>query len=126
MFRTLSAAIVALCLLAGAAFAAGFRVIDIPADAKRPAIHGAMWSPCAAATGTNCERRSKQIRRGSFRSAVAADDIGGCQRVGVQGEADIGAGGARAHVEFWHFQRVDGDLVVVGMRANRRAGATVE
>lgn len=32
--------------------AAGFRLIDIPADADGPALHGAMWYPCAAPAGT--------------------------------------------------------------------------
>jgi predicted dienelactone hydrolase len=34
-------------LAATPARAAGFRFIDIPADAGGPAIHGAMWYPCA-------------------------------------------------------------------------------
>lgn len=42
---------VALCLAAVTAQAAGFRFIDIPADAVGPAIHGAMWSPCAEPAG---------------------------------------------------------------------------
>jgi predicted dienelactone hydrolase len=38
---------VALCIGTTAAQAAGLRGIDIPADAEGPAIHGAMWTPCA-------------------------------------------------------------------------------
>jgi predicted dienelactone hydrolase len=37
---------IALCVLAAPSFAAGFRFIDIPADAQGPAITGAMWYPC--------------------------------------------------------------------------------
>lgn len=45
--RTLIFSIVtALCTLAAPSFAAGFRFIDIPADAQGPAITGAMWYPC--------------------------------------------------------------------------------
>lgn len=36
----------ALCSLAPPSFAAGFRFINIPADAQGPAITGAMWYPC--------------------------------------------------------------------------------
>jgi predicted dienelactone hydrolase len=36
-----------LCIGTTAAQTAGFRFIDIPADAEGPAIHGAMWTPCA-------------------------------------------------------------------------------
>ena len=43
-FRVLA---LVLCMGATAAQAAGFRIIDIPADADGPAIHGAMWTPCA-------------------------------------------------------------------------------
>lgn len=42
---------VALCLTATLAQAAGFRFIDVPADAEGPAIEGAMWYPCAAPAG---------------------------------------------------------------------------
>jgi predicted dienelactone hydrolase len=35
------------CLAIAEAHAAGFRLIDIPADADGPAVHGAMWTPCA-------------------------------------------------------------------------------
>lgn len=40
-------AIIALCVGMTTARAAGLRVIEIPADAEGPAIHGAMWTPCA-------------------------------------------------------------------------------
>jgi predicted dienelactone hydrolase len=40
-----------LCLTATLAQAAGFRWIDIPADAEGPAIRGAMWYPCAEPPG---------------------------------------------------------------------------
>ena len=46
MFAAFALALV-LCIGAAAAQAAGFRLIDIPADAEGPAIHGAMWTPCA-------------------------------------------------------------------------------
>ena len=42
----------ALCILAVPSFAAGFRFIDVPADAEGPAIAGALWYPCAEAPGT--------------------------------------------------------------------------
>ena len=42
---------VALCLSAAPAGASGYRFIAIPADAEGPAIHGAMWTPCAGAPG---------------------------------------------------------------------------
>src|SRR5207253_4023973 len=38
----------AFCFAATLAQAAGFRFIDVPADAERPALTGAVWSPCAA------------------------------------------------------------------------------
>ena len=41
----------AFCLTATLAQAAGFRLIDIAADAEGPAIHGTMWSPCAEPPG---------------------------------------------------------------------------
>src|SRR5579862_659885 len=47
-----------LCSGAIAAQAAGFRLIDIPADGDRPAIHGATWAPCAEPAG--------EIKLGSF------------------------------------------------------------
>ena len=40
-----------LCSLQTTADAAGVTFIDIPADAERPAIHGAVWYPCAAPPG---------------------------------------------------------------------------
>lgn len=42
----------ALCTLATPSFAAGFRFIDVPADAEGPALSGALWYPCAEAPGT--------------------------------------------------------------------------
>ena len=41
----------ALCLTAGLADAAGFRFIDVPADAAGPALKGAMWYPCSEPPG---------------------------------------------------------------------------
>lgn len=43
---------IALCALATPSFAAGFRFIDVPADAEGPALAGALWYPCAEPTGT--------------------------------------------------------------------------
>ena len=43
---------IALCMLAMPSFAAGFRFIDVPADAERPAMTGAMWYPCAEPPST--------------------------------------------------------------------------
>jgi predicted dienelactone hydrolase len=36
-----------MCLAATAAEAAGFGLIDVPADSEGPALKGAVWSPCA-------------------------------------------------------------------------------
>jgi len=44
-FRSL--AVIFLCLLATLAHAAGLRLIDVPADAQGPALHGAIWYPCS-------------------------------------------------------------------------------
>jgi predicted dienelactone hydrolase len=41
-------AVLIACFAAPMAEAAGFRFIDIPADASGPALTGAVWSPCAA------------------------------------------------------------------------------
>jgi predicted dienelactone hydrolase len=41
-------AVLIACFAAPMAEAAGFRSIDIPADASGPALTGAIWSPCAA------------------------------------------------------------------------------
>jgi predicted dienelactone hydrolase len=41
----------ALLFTATLAQAAGFRFIEVPADADGPALKGAMWSPCSEATG---------------------------------------------------------------------------
>ena len=40
-----------LCLTSALAQAAGFSFIEVPADANGPALHGAVWSPCAAPAG---------------------------------------------------------------------------
>jgi predicted dienelactone hydrolase len=40
------------CVASPLAHAAGFQFIDIPADRDDPAIHGAMWYPCAEPAGT--------------------------------------------------------------------------
>jgi len=45
------AAALVLCIGTTEARAAGFRFIDVPADAEGPALHGAMWSPCAQPAG---------------------------------------------------------------------------
>jgi predicted dienelactone hydrolase len=42
-----AAAMLALCIGATPVRAAGFRLLEIPADSEGPAIHGAMWTPCA-------------------------------------------------------------------------------
>jgi predicted dienelactone hydrolase len=39
------------CLAAASAHAAGFRLINIPADAGGPALQGAMWYPCSQPPG---------------------------------------------------------------------------
>ena len=41
-------ALAALSLSASLAQAAGFRLIEVPADANGPALRGAVWTPCAA------------------------------------------------------------------------------
>lgn len=41
-------AVVAFCLTAPLAHAAGFRFIEVPADAAGPVLKGAIWYPCAA------------------------------------------------------------------------------
>jgi predicted dienelactone hydrolase len=41
----------AFCILATPSFAAGFRFIDVPADAEGPALTGALWYPCAEPPG---------------------------------------------------------------------------
>jgi predicted dienelactone hydrolase len=41
----------ALVLAAPAASAAGFRFLEVPADATGPALRGAVWSPCALPAG---------------------------------------------------------------------------
>jgi predicted dienelactone hydrolase len=44
-------ATIALCLAAIEARAAGFQFIDIPPDGDAPALHGAVWTPCATPDG---------------------------------------------------------------------------
>ena len=48
----LAAAAFALCTLAMPSFAAGFRFIEVPADAEGPAMTGGLWYPCADPPGT--------------------------------------------------------------------------
>jgi predicted dienelactone hydrolase len=48
----LAAAALALCTPAMPSFAAGFRVIEVPADAEGPAMTGALWYPCGEPPGT--------------------------------------------------------------------------
>jgi predicted dienelactone hydrolase len=43
--------VIALCLTAAFAQAAGFRFIEVPADADGPSLTGAMWYPCADPPG---------------------------------------------------------------------------
>ncbi|MGJ7498804.1 alpha/beta hydrolase family protein [Variovorax sp. ZT5P49] len=43
--------VAALCLFTTLTQAAGFRFIEVPADANGPALHGAVWSPCDAPAG---------------------------------------------------------------------------
>jgi len=43
--------VIALCLTATLAQAAGFRLIEVPADADGPALAGAMWYPCSEPPG---------------------------------------------------------------------------
>jgi predicted dienelactone hydrolase len=47
MLRRIFALVIAAVLITGAAQAAGFQFIDIPADVDGPGLHGAMWYPCA-------------------------------------------------------------------------------
>jgi hypothetical protein len=44
-------AAIALCLTATVVQAAGFRFIEVPADAEGPALTGAMWYPCSKPPG---------------------------------------------------------------------------
>jgi predicted dienelactone hydrolase len=54
---------VALCLMAIPVQAAGFRFIEVPADADGPVLKGAMWYPCAEPAG--------EVRLGPFTLPVA-------------------------------------------------------
>jgi predicted dienelactone hydrolase len=51
-FRAFIAIALAIALGSMQAQAAGLRLFDIPADDAGPAIHGAIWSPCATPAGT--------------------------------------------------------------------------
>lgn len=52
-WRTLIALLaVALCLPTTLVQAAGFQIIDVPADGPNPPLHGAIWYPCAQPAGT--------------------------------------------------------------------------
>ena len=55
----------ALCILATPSFAAGFRFIDVPADAEGPALSGALWYPCAEPLST--------MQLGPYALAVSKD-----------------------------------------------------
>ena len=56
---------IALCLLAMPSLAAGFRFINVPADAAGPALTGGLWYPCAEPAGT--------LRLGAFALPVTKD-----------------------------------------------------
>src|SRR4029450_3594102 len=56
-------AVVVACVASAKAEAAGFRFIDIPADANGPALTGAVWSPC--------DQTPQQIRVGRVTLAAA-------------------------------------------------------
>ena len=56
-------AVVVTCIASAKAEAAGFRFIDIPADANGPALTGAVWSPC--------DQPPQQIRVGPVTIAAA-------------------------------------------------------
>ena len=55
--------VVVTCVVSAKAEAAGFRFIDIPADANGPALTGAVWSPC--------DQPPQQIRVGPVTIAAA-------------------------------------------------------
>ena len=55
----------ALCTLAMPSFAAGFRFIEVPADAEGSAMTGGLWYPCAEPAGT--------VRLGPYVLPVAKD-----------------------------------------------------
>ena len=58
-------AAIAVCLTATFAQAAGFRLLDVPADADGPALKGAMWYPCTQPPG--------EIALGRYTLLVARD-----------------------------------------------------
>jgi predicted dienelactone hydrolase len=51
VMRFVTCVAIAFCLFAERTQAAGFRFIDVPADASGPAIHGAIWYPCNQSPG---------------------------------------------------------------------------
>jgi predicted dienelactone hydrolase len=51
MIIRLLAALVLCLTVPGAAYAAGFRLVEVPADAEGPALSGAMWYPCSEPPG---------------------------------------------------------------------------
>ena len=76
---------IALCLTATLAQAAGFRLIDVPADADGPAIEGAIWYLCSEPPGEidlgrsvtapgvkDCRSAATSCRSSSSRMAGAA------------------------------------------------------
>ncbi|MGO4569572.1 alpha/beta hydrolase family protein [Rhizobium sp. 2YAF20] len=54
-----------LCLTASLAHAAGFQLIDVPADGPHPALKGGIWYPCAQPTS--------EVKLGPFVTSVAKD-----------------------------------------------------
>jgi len=49
------------CLAAPFAQAAGFTTIEVPADAQGPALHGAVWTPCATPDTKDCPVAGAQL-----------------------------------------------------------------
>jgi hypothetical protein len=76
--------VIALSLATTPARAAGFRFIEVPADADGPALNGAIWYPCSeppremdlgniAISGVrDCTIRGDKLHSSSFRTAEAA------------------------------------------------------
>ena len=76
------------CFAAPMVQAAGFRFIDIPADASGPALTGAVWSPCAAppqeirlrfvtiAAAQNCPVAAHAMTKEGIRRSVLAGPEG--------------------------------------------------
>jgi predicted dienelactone hydrolase len=66
MMRILRLALaMVLCILTTPSFAAGFRFIEVPANAEGPALTGSLWYPCAEPTGS--------LRLGAFVLPVSKD-----------------------------------------------------